>query len=63
MLKFLVYVFTGIVVIWSMDAVNINAIFKKNHVAKARVFYFLLAIALTYLVANFLYDFLYIKLI
>lgn len=63
MLKFLVYVFTGLVVIWSMDAVNINAIFKKNQVVKARVFYFLLALALTYLVANFLYDFLYIKLI
>ena len=29
MLKFLVYIFSAIIVIWSMDGININAIFKK----------------------------------
>lgn len=62
MLKFLVYLLSAIIVIWSIDAVNINGIFKKNKVVQARVFYFILALALTYLLANFIYDFVYIKL-
>ena len=54
--KFLVYLFSTIIVIWSMDAVNINKIFKKNRIIKARIFYFLLGISLIYLVANFFMD-------
>ena len=40
--KFFLYIVVTIVVIWSMDSVNINQIFKKNHIIQARVFYFLL---------------------
>jgi len=54
--KLLVYIFVTIIVIWSMDAVNINHIFKKNRVMQARIFYFLLGISLIYLVTNFLMD-------
>ena len=54
--KFLVYLFSTIIVIWSMDAVNINKIFKKNRIIQARIFYFLLGIYLIYLVANFFMD-------
>ena len=54
--KFLVYLFSTIIVIWSMDAVNINKIFKKNRIIQARIFYFLLGISLIYLVANFFMD-------
>ena len=54
--KFLVYLFSTIIVIWSMDSVNINKIFKKNKIYQARVFYFLLGISLIYLVANFFMD-------
>ena len=54
--KLLVYIVVTILVIWSMDAVNINQIFKKNHIVQARVFYFLLGISLIYLVTNFLMD-------
>ncbi len=54
--KFLVYLFSTIIVIWSMDSVNINKIFKKNKIVQARVFYFLLGISLIYLVANFFMD-------
>lgn len=54
--KFLVYLFSTIIVIWSMDAVNINKIFKKNKIIQARIFYFLLGISLIYLVANFFMD-------
>ena len=62
MLKFAIYLLSTIIVIWSMDGVNINAIFKKNKIIQARVFYIVLVLVLTYLLANFLYDFIYIKL-
>lgn len=54
--KFFLYVFSTIIVIWSMESVNIAKIFKKNRVMQARVFYFLLGISLIYLVTNFLMD-------
>lgn len=54
--KFFLYIAVTILVIWAMDAVNINQIFKKNRVLQARVFYFLLGISLIYLVTNFLMD-------
>lgn len=62
MLKFLVYILSAIIVIWSMDGVNINSIFKKGKIVQARIFYIILALVLTYLLANFIYDFVYIKL-
>lgn len=54
--KTLLYIFVTIMVIWSMEAVNINQIFKKNKVIQSTVFYFLLGISLIYLVTNFLMD-------
>lgn len=60
--KFLLYILVGACVIWSMDSININQIFKKNKVTKARMFYFFLTLSMIYLVTNFIYDF-YISLI
>lgn len=54
--KLLLYIFVTIVVIWSMDSVNINKIFKKNKIYQARLFYFLLGISMIYLVTNFIMD-------
>ena len=54
--KFFLYIVVTIVVIWAMDAVNINKIFKKGKPLQASVFYFLLGISLIYLVTNFLAD-------
>ena len=54
--KFFLYLFVTIIVIWSLDSVNINQIFKKNRIIQARVFYFLLGLSMIYLVTNFLYD-------
>lgn len=62
MAKLCIYIFCSILVIWSIDAVNINAIFKKNQVLKAQVFYFILALCLIYLLSNFIYDFVYLKI-
>ena len=57
MLKFSLYIFSAIVVVFAMDGVNINAIFKKNQVIKARLCYFIIILCMTYLLANFIYDF------
>lgn len=55
--KLFIYILVSIVVIWAMDSVNINYIFKKDKIYQARVFYLLLAISLIYLITNFIYDF------
>ncbi len=55
--KIFIYVIVTIIVVWAMDSVNINQIFKKNRIYQARVFYFLLALSLIYLITNFIYDF------
>lgn len=54
--KFLIYIISTILVIWSMESVNINKIFKKDRVMQAKIFYFLLGISLIYLVTNFFMD-------
>ncbi len=63
MVKFAVYILSAIIVVFSLDAVNINAIFKKNKVIQARVFYLVLIFVFTYLLGSFLYDFIYLKLL
>ena len=55
--KYFIYILVGILVIWSFDSLNINSLFKKNRVLQARVLYFMLALSITYLVTNFIWDF------
>ena len=55
--KYCIYILVGILVIWSFDSLNINSLFKKNRVLQARVLYFMLALSMTYLVTNFIWDF------
>ena len=54
--KFFLYLFSTIVVIYSIDSVNINQIFKKNKIMQARIFYFLLALCMIELLTSFLYN-------
>lgn len=54
--KLLLYLIVGIAVIWSMDSININQIFKKNKISQAKLFYFFLTISIIYLVTNCFYD-------
>ena len=54
--KFFIYIAVTFLVIWAMESVDINKIFKKNRIMQARVFYFLLGISLIYLVTNFFMD-------
>lgn len=59
MVKFILYLLVIPLVIYAMDSININGIFKKNKEYQARIFYILLIFVMSYLVCNFLYDFLY----
>ena len=58
MYNLLLYVIVLILVIWTMDGININYILKKNRIYQARVFYIMIIFSLTYLVTNFLIEFL-----
>ena len=57
MYNLLLYSIVLVIVIWTMDGVNINAIFKKNRIYQARVFYIMIIFSITYLVSNFIIDF------
>ena len=59
MIKIVLYVFIIPLVIYAMDSININGIFKKNRVYQARLFYIILVFGLSYLMCNFLYDLVY----
>ena len=54
--KSLLYIVSTILVIWAMDSIDINKIFKKNKIMQARLFYFFLGISFIYLVTNFMWD-------
>lgn len=54
--KIIVYIIVSVAVVWSLEAVNINGIFKKNRIFQARLFYFFLGLSMIYLVTNFIWD-------
>lgn len=60
MVKLIIYIFVIPLVVFSMDSVNINGIFKKgqSNYYQARIFYMLLVMGISYLVVNFVVDFL-----
>lgn len=57
MLRFLLYIIILPLVIWAVDGININSIFKRNRIYQARVIYIIIIFTLTYLTVNFMYDF------
>ena len=58
MYNFLIYLIVLAIVIWSMEGVNINGIFKKNRLYQAKVFYIIIVFSLTYLTSSFIINFL-----
>ena len=63
MVKFILYLLIIPIIVWSMDSVNINAMFKKgqSNYYQARVMYMIIVASLSYLVVNFVNDFLFIS--
>ena len=58
MYSFLIYIIVLAIVIWTMEGININGIFKKNREYQARAFYIILVFSLTYLTSSFIISFL-----
>ena len=56
-IKLIIYIVNTIIIFFALDGININQIFKKNKIIQARIFYFILALSLVYLLTNFIWDF------
>ncbi len=56
-IKLILYLIITPLTIWALDGLNINFIFKKSKYMEARIIYLLIAISVSYLAVNFLYDF------
>lgn len=59
MVKLILYIMVIPITVWALDSVNINAIFKKgrSNYYQARVVYMLSVMVISYLVVNFINDF------
>ena len=57
MTKIILYIFSLIMTIWAMDGLDLNKFFKQGRVYQARIIYLMLAMSISYLVTNFIYDF------
>lgn len=55
--KLILYIINLLIVIWAVDGVNLNPIFKKNRPYQARIIYIIIIFSLTYLTTNFMIDF------
>jgi len=55
--KIILYIAIVPLVIYVLEGLNINHIFKKNRVVQATLFYLIISICISYLVVNFIYDF------
>ena len=58
MYNFLIYLIVFIIVIWAIEGINFNGVFKKNRLNQAKAFYIIVVFSLTYLAANFIIGFL-----
>lgn len=60
MVKLLLYILAIPLVVWSVDSINFNSLFKKGEVNqyRARIFYMIFVMCTSYLLVSFLYDFL-----
>ncbi len=56
-IKAILYCVIVPIVIWAINSINFNHVFKKNQYYASRVFFLLLTISLSYLTVNFFYDF------
>ncbi len=56
-IKTILYIIVAPIVLWALDALNINIILKNNKYYQARLLYLILTLIITYLLVNFIIDF------
>ncbi len=54
--KIVLYLITVPFIIWIVESINLNQIFKKNRVYQAQLFQLVLVMIISYLLVNFFYD-------
>lgn len=59
MFKVALYIVTLPIVIWALEAIKIEQVFKQGRVLQIRVAFLILSFSFDYLVVNFLYDFVF----
>ncbi len=59
--KIITYVFVTLACAFSLSGINFNNFFKKNHIVEAKLFVVFITLALSYLVTNFIIEFLEIS--
>ena len=57
MIKAVLYVLLLPFTIWAMEGLDLNRLFKQSRIYQARIIYLMLAMCISYLVTNFIYDF------
>lgn len=60
MVKTIFYIIMSFFALVALDSIKIDGLFKKNRYWQARLLYLMLAFSLSYLVVNFIYDFLHL---
>lgn len=56
-IKIIIYLITLPITMWGVSSLRIENIFKKNSINQIKTFYLLIAICITYIVTQFIYDF------
>lgn len=56
-IKIILYIITLPFVLWVVEALRIEHLFKKYRTTQIILFYVILTLGMTYLVVNFIYDF------
>lgn len=57
MYKFILYLLVVPLMVYGVDAINLTPIFKRGKPYQAKVIYIAVVFSLSYLVVNFMYDF------
>lgn len=57
MYKFVLYLFVCPLIIYGVDGVNLTPMFKRGKTYQAKIIYIAIVFSLSYLVVNFMYDF------
>ena len=57
MIKAILYILMFPISIWALEGLNLNKLFKQSRIYQARIVCLLIAMSISYLAVNFLYDF------
>lgn len=57
MIKAILYIIMFPISIWALGGIDLNRFFKQSRVYQARIVCLLIAMSISYLTVNFLYDF------